>query len=167
MFVRNVISKPIGPIVYEGFTFIIPPGVSAIYGLAGKYFTEVIYRIESRNPKPPIYVEGRNVGGDGGAPLPPLIAAHKTDRAEWKKKWNGQFAQVTRFQVDPSRLPARDFLLELAERRGMDANTVTKFRSDSRIDNEEIVKAINALLVPDEIRFPAEDMEESEKSEDT
>ena len=155
MLVRNVQEEPIGSITYEGYSFVIPVGVSAIWEPAGKHFTTHNYRIE---------VKDRKV--DGGAPLPPLIPATEKDKNEWRNKWKSQSCEVTRFRIDPSRLPNRDFLLDLAEKYGVDKSLITRFRSDSRIDNDEIAKAINDLPVPDAIRFP-ELVESSDESTNT
>jgi hypothetical protein len=143
MFVRNVTEKDIGPISFEGFEFTIPPGVNAIHTPAGMYFTTALFKVEGA----PI----KNLDGTQtltGAPLPPLIPA---TREEWDGK---HYTTVTRFKIDFSRIPTRSDLIKLADKRGVDPETLQQFRDNEEIENETIVDAINQLPVPEVIRLP-------------
>lgn len=129
-------KEDIGPITHEGFVFNIPANsVSAIYTPAGEHFLKNNFR--SDNPKEPA-----NIG------IPPILPADEKD-------WDGAtYTMVSRFRLDASRLPDRQYLIHLAEKYGMDRARIAEFRSDGEITNETIAAEINKLPVPEPIRIP-------------
>lgn len=140
MYILNRQKEDIGPVSCEGFDFIIPPGVSAIWEKAGEEIIKSCF-----NP----------AREDG---VPPLLKATEGD-------WTGQFVTVTRFKIDHTRIPGRNDLIRLAEERGIDSDTLTKFRNDIEIDNGDIANHINTMPIPDEVRFP-EKYEDKPSKED-
>lgn len=155
MFLRNIEKNYIGPISFEGFNFTLPPGVSLVYDKFGEMLLTTIY-------KPRGTIQEKQKDGtikQTGAPLPPVIAAKQED-------WTGQYAQVTKFKVDASRLPNRSYILDLAEERGVEKELIVKARTNDTVTNEEIISMINDVPIPEEIRIPPhKPLEEKEQHE--
>lgn len=150
MFLKNTTKNDIGPITFEGFEFTLPAdSVCAIYTPAGEHFTTRLFRIEAEDPRPPKWQRGVNIGGDGGSPIPPVIPVEESD-------WDGKtYAMVTRFKIDSSRIPDRQYLLQLADDRGVDKEILRRFDRDNT-ENGEIAAEINKLSVPEGVRIPEE-----------
>ena len=151
-YIKNITNDDIGPITFEGFEFTIPANsVCAIYTPAGEWFTTHNFRVEAKDPTPPNWVRRGettvNIGGDGGAPTPPIFPVKESD-------WDGKtYATVTRFRINPSRIPDRGDLMRLAEERGVDKETRDRFDMD-QVENDQIAEAINKLPVPEQVRIP-------------
>ena len=135
MFIRNTVVDDIGPISHNGYWYTLPRNsVMAIDESGG----EAILRI---------YKESSS----GSTVLPPVIHATKE---EWDKK---TFALVTRFQIDPTRIPNRNDMVRLAEKYGVDKETLEKIHFDiegQTYENSDIANIINKLPVPDSVRLP-------------
>jgi hypothetical protein len=156
MFVKNTTKEDIGPITFEGYEFIIPAdSVSAIYNPAGEWFTTHNFKVESKDPTAPNWVRRGetmvNIGGDGGAPLPPVYPVTE-------EEWDGKtYVMVTRFKMDHTRVPNRNDLIRVAAQRGVDKETLDRFNNEEPpVDNPDIVNAINKLPIPEDVRIPEE-----------
>ena len=139
MYIKNLTSNDIGPIAYEGYNFTIPANkVSAIWDKVGKVITTEIYKIEAKD-----------VAVDQGAPLPPVMEAEAKD-------WDGKtYATVTRFQIDPSRIGSRGDVIRIAKQRGVEKEWLDAAQVEgAEIDNDEIVRKVNSLPIPEEVRIP-------------
>ena len=133
MFIKSTVKKDIGPVsAQDGYEFIIPADrVCAITNEAGAHLVE-LYKIR----------------GEGTKVLPPILEVTR-------KQWDGKtYATVTRFQMRSGLVPARTDLIEIARKRGVDRDTLERFERDQSLDNDELVREINELPVPEEIRFP-------------
>ena len=143
MFINNTTKRSIEDVAYGGYLFTVHPGVSMIWEQAGEHFATTY---------------GNQ--GEGGAYPPPVLRAKRKD-------WKGQYADVKRFKIDFSRIPNRNDLLRLAEQYGVDKDLLTNFKTNEKIEGEEIAAAINALPVPDDVRFPEKFHAEETNDSDT
>lgn len=139
---------------HDGYGFRIPPGVSAIWDPAGKALLNN-YKVDSKGGKD-------KYGFDNGHGLPALFEITKE---EWIKQGK-KLVEVTRFKINSKLIP-RVSLIKLALQRGVSANRCTEYQLDSLIDSETIVDEINALPVPDEIKYPVNIEDDSNDDSET
>lgn len=144
MFVRNIADKNILFRSFEGYSFSIPRGTSWIWDKAGEYLLSVVYP-----PSPINMPKADRFGNPNGNGIPPLGGGTKRDWLEEGKK----LAEVKRFQVNHAIIP-RKRLIPLAKLRGIDNDKITEWLADESIDASEISDAINALPIPEQLRFP-------------
>jgi hypothetical protein len=145
MFVKNVTNKDIAFRSFNGYKFLIPPGVSWIWGPAGDWLLTKIY---VTTPTPPTDKFG-NPNGNGVQPL------QKSTKDAWVKGGK-RLAQVERFKINYTQIPKKEQMLDIARERGIPQDEVMRFMLDKNIDRSEIAEAINNLPVPEDIRFPKE-----------
>lgn len=131
MYINNLSGKPIKDISFAGLSFSIPAGISACWDKFGQFLFKDIYKIE---------------GADGGVPAVVLATA-----AQWK---GDRYVEVVRFPMNHELIPSRRDLIRIAKQRGVDKVTLEQWDEDQTIENSEIVKAINELAVPDEVKYP-------------
>lgn len=131
MYINNLTGKPIKDISFAGYFFSIPAGVSVCWDKFGEFLFNDIYKIS----------------GDGGGVSPVVRAT----AALWK---GDRFVDVVRFPINYELIPARKDLFKLAKQRGIDKVTMEMWEEDDNVTNEDIVKAINALDVPEEVKYP-------------
>lgn len=131
MYINNLSGKPIKDISFAGFSFTIPAGITACWDKFGQFLFKDIYKIE---------------GADGGVPAVVLATA-----AQWK---GDRYVEVVRFPMNHELIPSRRDLIRIAKQRGVDKVTLEQWDEDQTIENSEIVKAINELAVPDEVKYP-------------
>ena len=138
-YIKNLTTNDIGPIALDGLDFTIPANtVCAIWDKMGKVITTEIYKIEAKD-----------VAIDGGAPLPPIM---EVEASEWDGK---TYATVTRFQIDASRIGSRGDVIRIAKDRGVDKEWLDAAQVEgAEVDNDEIIRQINTLPIPEEIRVP-------------
>lgn len=153
MFIKNTSKKDIHLRSFEGgYAFIVSPGVSAIWTPAGEQLLKV-YKVESPGGKD-------KYGFDNGHGLPALFEATE---AEWRRG-NRQLAQVNRFKINAKLIP-RAALIKNALARGIESKRITEYQIDSTIDPETIAEEINAIPVPDEIKYPVNIEDDSNNEE--
>ena len=142
MFIKNTSKKDVQLRSHEGYAFVVPSGVSAIWQSAGEALMKV-YAVNVPITKTDKY------GLDNGNGLPALREATK---AEWEK--GGKIlAGVKRFKINAKLIP-RAALIKTALQRGIEGKRISEYQIDSTIDPETIAEEINALPVPDEIKYP-------------
>ena len=154
MFIKNRLNKEVKLRSFEGYSFVLPPGVCAIWTPAGEELLKV-HKIESKGVD--------KFGLSNGNGIPALMEATE---AEWKKEGR-KLAEVKRYQINYKLIP-RPQLLKVALKRGVAKDKVSEYQIDSSIDAEIIAQEINTLPVPEEIKYPAniEDDENVEDAED-
>lgn len=152
MFLKNTSKGDIKLSSFEGYTFIIPPGISAIWTPAGEQLLKV-HKVESSGGKD-------KYGFDNGHGLPALF---ESTEAAWKKDGK-KLVRVERFQINFKLIP-RASLMKLALQRGISHNRVSEYQIDELIDPETIANEINSLPIPDEVKYP-ENIEEDDKEND-
>ena len=148
MFLKNTSKVNIKLNSHDGYIFTLLPGVSVIEDSAGAALLKV-YKIESPGGK------DKN-GFDNGHGLPPILEATKK---EWEKG-SKQLAQVERFKINHSLIP-RASLLKVALKRGIPSERLAEYQIDGTIDPETIANEINALPIPDEVKYPIDITEET------
>jgi len=144
MYIFNNSKKDIHLRSFEGYAFVIPSGISAIWDKAGEHLLKNIYKVESPGGKD-------KYGFDNGHGLPVLTEAKE-------ENWNNSgrhLVGVSRYKINASLIP-RASLIKLALQRGVSHEKVSEFNIDQQIDKETIVDAINSLPVPDEVKYPAD-----------
>ena len=139
---------------FEGFVFTLPAGVSWIYDKAGEHLLS-IHRIESSGGKD-------RYGYDNGHGIPAIMEAKKL---AWEKEGK-QLVKVERFQVNPKYIPRID-LIKTAMRRGVDKERLLEYQLDQSIDISTIVEEMNALPIPEEIKYPPNLEDDDDKDEET
>lgn len=140
MFIKNTADHDYHLPSFDGYEFILPAKkVCAIWDPAGKHIVTNLQKVEEKNP-------------DIAASMPSkgIPAIYEIARRYWD---GATYAEVKRFKIDHTRLPDRNALLRIAEERGVAKERLEKLRYENA-DAEEICKAINALPVPEEVRFP-------------
>lgn len=137
MYINNLAGKPIKDISFAGLLFTIPVGVSVCWDKFGQFLFKDIYKIE----------------GDNGG-VPPVVPA---TAAQWK---GDRYVEVVRFPMNHELIPARRDLIRIAKQRGVDKVTLEQWDEDEKIENSEIVKTINELAVPDDVKFPRPEVTE-------
>jgi len=143
MFVYNNQSKDIKSRSFDGYKFVIPPGVCWIWDAAGE---DALKRYGA-----PLKVSATDKFGFlNGNGTPPLLLS---DEKEWIKGGK-RLAQVERFRVNYEQIPKKEQLIGIAQKRGVGREMIQEFLADPNIDRSVIAEAINNLPVPDEIRFP-------------
>jgi len=146
MFIRNHTDEEIRDVTHEGFLFNIPAKkVSWVWDSFGEYALGFLYKNEAINLIDTLHPKTKR-------PLPCVPPVIRSD----EKYWDGvSCVQVRRFQINPKNIPVRNDLILLARKYGVEKDLLDKFiYQESRYDNDEIVKTINALPVPDEVRYP-------------
>ena len=141
MYIKNTQKKDINLTSFEGYAFVVPPGISAIWQAAGEQLLK-IHKVESPGGKD-------KYGFDNGHGLPALF---ESNRAEWVKDGK-KLVHVTRFQIQAALIP-RASLIKVALQRGLPHTRISEYQIDSNIDLETIANDINTLPVPDEIKYP-------------
>lgn len=148
MFIKNITAKDVPLNSFEGYKFLVPPGVSAIWSPAGEQLLK-IHKIESKGGVERHMTSTGVVELDNGHGVPALYEATE---AEWKKQGR-KLAHVERFIVNHKLIP-RAKLITTALARGISHNRVLEYQMDNSIDIEIIAKEINELPVPEEIKYP-------------
>lgn len=136
MIVKNNTKKDLPKMTFRGFEFTVPIGIHAMWSPAAKYFTTKIYRKEA------LTVEDKG----GTSPLVEVSA----------DQWDGKsYAQVTRYQIDYTRIPNRNDLLRIAKQRGVNRDFLESAQEDGEtVTNKDIVSKINELPIPEDILIP-------------
>ena len=136
MFIRNNTPNDIGPIACEGYNFVIPAKkVCAIWDKAGELITKRLYNIEANTPE------------DGGSVLPPVSEVERKD-------WDGTHAQVSRFQIDATRIPGKADVLKIAKQRGVDKEYINDANAEgSTVELVDVIDTINKLSIPEEVMY--------------
>lgn len=147
MFVKNTSKGDIHLSSFEGFKFIVPSGISAIWTPAGEQLLKV-HKVESSGGKD-------KYGFDNGRGIPALF---ESTEAAWKKDGK-KLAKVERYQIQAKLIP-RNSLIKLALQRGVSHNRISEYQLDSLIEPETIIEEINSLPIPDEIKYPVDIEEE-------
>ena len=144
MIIQNTTDKEIKDATFGGFEFTIPAqSTCAIWDPVGKHLTTKIYRKESASL-------------EDGTGVQPLL---EVDAGEWDGK---TYAQVTRFQIDYTRIPNRNDLIRIAKQRGVNKEFLDKCQEDgSTVENQDMADEINSLPVPEDVRLPEVEMPES------
>lgn len=143
MYINNITGKVIKNISFNGYYFSIPIGVSLAWVPFAKFLFKDIYPIN----------------GEGGGPLPVVMAT----ASQWK---GDRYVDVVRFPMNYELIPARKDLFKLAKSRGIPKVTLDAWEEDESITNEEIVKAINELDVPEEVKYPTAGPDTSDSTDD-
>ena len=107
MYIKNITKNDVHLKSFDGYSFIIPPGVSAIYTPAGKALLEV-HKVESKGGVD-------KFGFDNGHGIPAL---HESTEKAWAVGGK-QLARVERFQINFKLIP-RAALIKTALHRGID-----------------------------------------------
>lgn len=154
MFVKNTTDKDIPFRSFEGYKFLIPPGVSWIYDPAGEWLLSKVYV----TPKTPSVDKFGTPNGNG---VQPLQAATK---AEWVKGGK-RLAQVQRFTVNYTQIPKREQMIAIANKRGISKERIQEYMVDATIEREQIAQEINSLPIPESIRYPKELEEETQQNQ--
>ena len=155
MYIKNTAQKDVSINSLEGYAFTIPTGVSWVWDEAGEHLLSV-HKVESKSQKD-IY------GFDNGFGIPAITESKQEAWEEDGKK----LATVTRYKINPALIP-RVKLIDTARKRGVDRDEVIRYATDPNVDTAEIAEAINALPVPDEVRYPEvkEEVKEEVKSDE-
>ena len=148
MFLKNTSEGNINLNSFEGYKFVVPAGVSAIWDKAGKEMLSKYGVIES--PEMPRNKD--KYGLDNGHGIPALSELGDEGREAWDKEGR-RMAEVSRFQINFKLIP-RASLIKTALKRGLPHERVTEFQVDQQIDIEEIANEINKLPIPDKIKYP-------------
>lgn len=143
MYINNITGKTIKNISFGGYYFSIPAGVSLAWGPFAKFLLKDIYPIN----------------GEGGGASPVVMAT----ASQWK---GDRYVDVVRFPMNYELIPARKDLFKLAKQRGVPKVTLDAWEEDESITNEEIVKTINEMDVPEEIKYPVADPAETAPADD-
>lgn len=143
MFIRNRMKTDVGGITFDGYIYTIPANTICAVNKDFFSFLKVGMGINLMT----VETTKNDADGNPTGGIPPLLEAEEKD-------WHGAYAQVTRFQIASGLIPNRKDLLSIAEKRGVDHETLRKFTVHDEIENDEIVSAINELPVPDSIRMP-------------
>lgn len=154
MFIQNTTAKDIKLHSFEGYRFVIPTGVSWIWDKAGEHL------LKTFEPKGVNGTWGFDLDGpvfQPSAPTKPAVIP--SAKQAWAKEGK-RMALVERFQINGQQVP-RKHLIKVATERGVPNERITEFLANEQIDSQEIADAINALSVPDHIRFPQETTDES------
>lgn len=163
MFLKNTTDSVIKLRSFEGYRFELPTGVSWIWDKAGEHLLKV-YEPQGENGNFKLNSEGKKVFVQKNV-VPPVVISTK---ALWKKE--RKLAKVERFKVD-YKLLTRKKLIPLAKIRGVDNDKITEWLADDTIDQSVIAEVINALPIPEEVRFPQElgedDTEEAKSKDET
>ena len=147
MIIKNTQNKDIKLSSFEGYEFMVPPGVIWIMDKVGEHL------IKTYEPKGENGLMKQTTQGLTFVPTtPPVSAIIEATEEEWDKGGR-RFAEVRRFQIKASMIP-RNKLIIVAQQRGIPVERLTEYQMDSSIDVETITSDINNLPVPDEIRFP-------------
>lgn len=153
MFIQNTTGKDIKFSSFEGYRFVIPTGVSWIWDKAGE---QVLKTFEPKGVNGTWGYNGEDrVFLPSTSTKPAVIPAAKQ---AWVKEGK-RMALVERFQINGQQVP-RKHLIKVATERGVSNEQITGFLANEQIDSQEIADAINALPVPDDIRFPQETADE-------
>ena len=149
MFIKNSQNKEVCLRSFEGYVFFVPPGVSAIWTPAGEQMLKV-HKIESKGGTERYMTSSGMMELDNGRGIPALSEATE---AEWAKEGK-KLSRVERYKINRKLIP-RTALIKVALQRGISQQRVTEYQIDSMIDTEAIAAEINALPIPDEIKYPA------------
>ena len=147
MFIKNTSKGDINLSSFEGFKFIVPIGISAIWTPAGEQLLKV-HKVESSGGKD-------KFGFDNGRGIPALFESTKV---AWEKDGK-KLVKVERYQIQAKLIP-RNSLIKLALQRGVSHNRISEYQLDSLIEPETIIEEINSLPIPDEIKYPVDIEEE-------
>ena len=137
MFIKNTTKNDIGPVAYEGYNFVIPANkVCAIWEEAGKLLTTKLYNIDA------------NAQEDGATTLSPVVEVERKD-------WDGTtHAQVSRFQIDYTRIPGVADVLRLARQRGIDKEYLDDAMAEGATGElSDVIDKINNLPIPEEVLY--------------
>ena len=157
MFIKNRTDKEVKLRSFEGYRLLIPTGTSWIWDKAGQHCIDT-YKVSGENGYYTMSPQGR-VFITQPSPIPAIISGTEVDWENTGKR----LAQVERFQV-PFNLIPRKKLIALAKQRGVSDTLITEWLADDQIDASIIAEAINALPIPEEIRYPKTD---ESKTDDT
>mgnify|MGYP001580773512 CR=1 FL=1 len=149
MFLKNTAKKDIKLASFEGFSFIVPPGVSAIWTPAGEQLLKV-HKVESKG------VDKFGLSNGHGVP-----ALYETTEAEWRHEGR-MLVQVSRFKVAYKLIP-RVKLIVLAGQRGIDPQRVMEYQLDASIEPEIIAEEIHALPISDMVKYPVSIEDETDE----
>lgn len=145
MYVKNTSNKNIDLKSFEGYKFSIPTGTSWIWDKAGEHLLTNIFRIETiKTPN-----NKDRYGFDNGFGIPALLSGNEQDWLKGRK----QLAHVERYQVSGKHVPRKN-LLKVAFKYGISKERYNEYLADDEIDVLTIAEEINALPVPEDIRFP-------------
>lgn len=151
MFVRNRQKQEIKLTTFGGYSFVIPQGVSWIWDPAGDHLLKNIYAPHVPNSQKDKY------GFDNGHGVPPMVSATLEEwQADGKK-----LCQVERYKVNGKLVP-RKKLISVAQERGVPQARVLEYLADEQIDAMTIAADINALPVPEDVRFPSQELMEAD-----
>ena len=148
MFILNKASKEVKLASFEGYTFTVPVGVSAIWDKAGEQLLKT-HKVESKGGIETHHTSSGPVIFDQGHGVPALYAAQQRD---WVLGGR-QLARVERYKIRHNLIP-RNQLIKIALQRGISRDRVTEYQVDSTIDSEVIADEINALPVPESVKHP-------------
>lgn len=139
MFIKNNSDKDITLRSFEGFEFVAPPGVSAIWDKAGEFWINLLAP------------QGENGKWKGTTFIPAAVqtepAIVESNQEDWEKGGK-KLVQVTRYKIKEGLIP-RQSLLEIAAKRGVPMEKI-----QGNVQDEDIIREINELPIPDSIRFP-------------
>src|SRR3990167_11416907 len=155
MFLKNTADRNIKLTSFEGYSFVIPPGVSWIWDKAGEHLVVNIYKQEGVNGKWGFQGSER-VFIPQSHTIPAITASNEK---EWIKGGK-RLSEVERFRINYAQFPNRSYLITLAQKRGVASGQITELLADQTIDGSVITEVINNLPIPDEIKFPKEKIEE-------
>ena len=153
MLIHNTTKKDIKLRSFEGYRLLIPSGTSWIWDKAGQHCIDT-YAAVGENGYYTMGPQGR-IFIPQQSPTPAIILGPEV---EWEKGGK-RLAQVERFQV-PFNLIPRKKLIALAKQRGVSDTLITEWLADDQIDSSIIAEAINALPIPDEIRYPKNEIKD-------
>ena len=142
MFIKNTTNKDIRLSSFEGFEFIAPAGVSAIWDKAGEFWVALL------EPKGE---NGKITHKDNSVMFTTQQATTPGIVASTKKEWEAEgkkMTQVNRFQIKSGLLP-RQSLIEIASQRGVPLQ-----KTQGNVSDDDLLQAINELPISDEIRYP-------------
>ena len=148
MIIKNTTTKDIKLRSFEGYRLLIPTGTSWVWDKAGEHCINT-YAPVGENGYYKMGPNGERIFVSQKPPLSPIILG--TEK-EWEAGGK-RLTQVERFQV-PFNLIPRKKLIALAKQRGVSDTLITEWLADDQIDSSIIAEAINALPIPDEIRYP-------------
>ena len=160
MFLKNTTDRDIKLRSFDGFSFVVSPGVFWVHDPAGSELLKMYGTQDGVNGTYK-YEGGQRVFVPSNV-VPPIIQANE-------KQWiNGgkRLAVVERFKVIYTQIPKREQLIGIAQKRGVAKERIQEFLADESIDRSEIADAINKLPVPENVEYPS-NLEDDTKTNDT
>ena len=153
MFIKNNMNKDVSLSSFEGYEFVIPTGVVAIWDKAGEHLIQHYL---------PVGEHGKYTF-EGGEKVfkvqkPPTPVITESTQKEWDKGGR-KFVEVKRFQMRNDMIP-KDDLIKIAFQRGIPGEKLNEYQFDKNLGPDAIVRDINELPVPEEIKYPIKNLQE-------